>query len=268
MILLTGAKPVIVNTTEAAGFKITANQLEKAITPNTRAIVLNSPSNPTGSGYCKEELEALAECALKHKLLIVSDEIYDRIVFDDFKATSIASLGREVQNNCVVINGVSKSFAMTGWRIGYLAAQPDIVQQISKYQGQSTSNPTSISQAAAVEALLGPQGEVEKMIQEFQRRRDVALGLLLKIPEVSCYCPVGAFYTFPNFSAYYRKKYGGKTINGSIDLAQYLLEEAKVALVPGIAFGSDLHARISFATSMDNIEQGLSRISQALAKLQ
>ena len=268
MILLTGAKPVIVNTTEAAGFKITADQLEKAVTPNTRALVLNSPSNPTGSGYDKEELEALAECALKHKLLIVSDEIYERIVFDEFEAVSIASLGAEVQKNCVVINGVSKSFAMTGWRIGYLAAQPDIVQQVSKYQGQSTSNPTSISQAAAVEALLGPQDEVKRMVQEFKRRRDVALNLLSKIPGVSCYCPVGAFYTFPNFSAYYGKQYAGKTVNGSIELAQYLLEEAKVALVPGIAFGSDLHARISYATSMANIEQGLSRIAKALAKSQ
>jgi len=267
MVLLADAKPVIVATGEKAEFKLTPEQLAEAVTPNTRAVVINSPSNPTGSAYTKKELEALAECALRHKLLIISDEIYEKIVFDDFEHMSIASLGDEVKKNTVVINGVSKAYAMTGWRIGYLAAEPAIAKAVDKLQGQSTSNPTSISQAATVEALNGPQDAVARMVKEFERRRNLIIKLLKNIPGVTCYNPVGAFYSFPDFSSYYGKSHAGTVINGSLELGQYLLKEGKVALVPGVAFGADANARLSFATSEKNIENGLTRIAQALSQL-
>jgi len=267
MVLLADAKPVIVATGEKAEFKLTPEQLAEAVTPNTRAVVINSPSNPTGSAYTKKELEALAECALRHKLLIISDEIYEKIVFDDFEHMSIASLGDEVKKNTVIINGVSKSYAMTGWRIGYLAAEPAIAKAVDKLQGQSTSNPTSISQAATVEALSGPQDAVAHMVKEFERRRNLIIKLLKNIPGVTCYNPVGAFYSFPDFSSYYGKSHAGTVINGSLELGQYLLKEGKVALVPGVAFGADANARLSFATSEKNIENGLTRIAQALSQL-
>ncbi len=267
MVLLADAKPVIVATGEKAEFKLTPEQLAEAVTPNTRAVVINSPSNPTGSAYTKKELEALAECALRHKLLIISDEIYEKIVFDDFEHASIASLGDEVKKNTVVINGVSKSYAMTGWRIGYLAAEPAIAKAVDKLQGQSTSNPTSISQAATVEALSGSQDAVTNMVKAFERRRNLIIKLLKNIPGVTCYNPVGAFYSFPDFSSYYGKSHAGAVINGSLELGQYLLKEGKVALVPGVAFGADANARLSFATSEKNIENGLTRIAQALSQL-
>ena len=264
---LTGAVPVIVPTRDASEFKIVPEQIDEAVTPKTRALVLNSPSNPTGSAYTRKELEAIAECALKNNLLIVSDEIYDLIVFDGFEQVSIASLSPEVQAQTVVINGVSKGYAMTGWRIGYLAADKRIVAQIQKYQGQSTSNPTSISQAASVEALTGPQDAVQKMVEEFRERRDLILECQSRIPGVSCYRPVGAFYTFPNFSELYEKKYEGKPLAGSLEFAKFLLKEAKVAVVPGVAFGADANARLSFATSREKIQEGLTRIENAVRSL-
>ena len=267
MVLLAGATPVIVGTSEKAEFKITPDQLAEAVTPNTRAVVLNSPSNPTGSAYTRAELEALAECALRHRLLIISDEIYEKIVFDSFQHVSIASLSEEVKKSCVVINGVSKAYAMTGWRIGYLAAEPEIAKAVGKLQGQSTSNPTSISQAATVEALTGPQDAVARMAKEFEQRRNITLNHLKNIPGVTCYSPVGAFYSFPDFSSYYGKSFEETPINGSLELGQYLLQEAKVALVPGIAFGADANARLSFATSEKNIETGLTRIAEGLSQL-
>lgn len=267
MILLAGGTPVIVPTTEQTGFKVTAEQIEGAVTPHTRAIIINSPSNPTGSAYSRKELEQIAECALKHNLLIISDEIYEKIVFDGFDQVSIASLGKEVQNNCVVINGMSKCYAMTGWRIGYLAASPEIAQQVTKLQSQSTSNPTSISQVASIEALMGPQDYVTQMVEEFTRRRNLLLGLLAEINGVSCYKPAGSFYTFPDFSAYYGKSFQGETFQGSVDFARFLLKEAKVALVPGIAFGADNNVRLSFATDQETIRKGVGRIAQAVKSL-
>ncbi|MBI5426786.1 MAG: pyridoxal phosphate-dependent aminotransferase [Nitrospinae bacterium] len=268
MILLAGARPVIVHTGAGDGFKVTPESLERATTSNTRAVIVNSPSNPTGSAYTRQELEGIAEFALRRKLLIVSDEIYEKIVFDGFQPVSIASLSNEVKKNCVVINGVSKSYAMTGWRIGYLAAEPDIAAQTAKLQGQMTSNPCSISQAASIEALSGPQDDVEKMAREFEKRRDVLLERLLKIPGVSCFKPMGSFYAFPDFSGAYGRSFKGRKIEGSMALAEYLLSEAKVALVPGVAFGADAHARLSFATSMENIVRGADRIAKAIAELQ
>ena len=270
MVTLSGAKPVIVNTDAASDFKITAEQIDKAVTPNTRAIVINSPSNPTGSAYDKDELEKLAECALRHGLLIISDEIYEQIVFDGFHHTSIASISKEVQKQCVVINGVSKSYAMTGWRIGYIAAgDPEIVKQVSKLQGQSTSNPCATSQAASIEALAGSLDEVHAMVREFEKRRNIIVERLTQIPGVSCRKPTGSFYSFPDFSGIYGKKdTNGKVLKGSLDLSDYLLSTKKVAIVPGIAFGADAHARLAFAMSLEKIEAGTHRIKEAIENLQ
>jgi aspartate aminotransferase len=269
MVILANAKPVILNTDESSGFKITAEQLQQAITKKTRALVLNSPSNPTGSAYTKKELEALAEVVLKNKLLVISDEIYEKIIFDGFEHFSIASLSEELKQNTVVINGASKCYAMTGWRIGYLAANAEIASAVSKLQGQSTSNPTSIAQAACVEALIGKKtpGEIKKMVTEFKKRRDNLMNRYAKIEGVSCHKPIGSFYSFPDFSGTFGKQWNGKTINGSLDVAEFFLEEAKVALVPGIAFGADNNLRLSFATSMENINEGLNRIESALNTL-
>jgi len=201
-------------------------------------------------------------------LLVISDEIYEKIVFDGFEQSSIASLSEEVQKNCVVINGMSKCYAMTGWRIGYLAAPPEIAQQVTKLQSQSTSNPTSISQAASIEALTGPQDTLVRMVEEFTQRRNVLMELLAEIEGVNCYRPAGSFYTFPDFSAYYGKNYRGETIKGSVDFARFLLKEAQVALVPGMAFGADNNVRLSFATSKEVIRQGMGRIAKAVKSLQ
>jgi len=269
MVVLANATPVIVNTDASSGFKITAEQLQQAITPKTRALVLNSPSNPTGSAYTKKELEALADVILKNKLLAISDEIYEKIIFDGFEHCSIASLSEELKQNTVVINGASKCFAMTGWRIGYLAADADIASAVTKLQGQSTSNPTSIAQAACVEALTGEKtpGEITRMVTEFKKRRDVLMDRYTAIEGISCYTPVGSFYSFPDFSGIHGKQWKGKTIKGSLDVAEFLIEEAQVALVPGIAFGADNNQRLSFATSMENINKGMDRIESALKSL-
>ncbi|MEC7641475.1 MAG: pyridoxal phosphate-dependent aminotransferase [Nitrospinota bacterium] len=267
IVRLSGALPVIVNTTLESDFKISPVQLKEAITANTRAVLINSPSNPTGSAYSRQELDALAETALKAGLLIISDEIYEKIIFDGFSQHSIASLDKEIQRNCVVLNGVSKAYAMTGWRIGYMAAQPEIAAAVTKLQGQSTSNPCSISQSAAIEALTGPQDEVKRQAEEFQKRRDYLLERFDKIPGVSCYKPVGSFYSFPSFSGVFGKRFKEKIINGSLALTEFLLQEAKVALVPGIAFGADSHTRVSFATSKEILSKGLDRIADALDSL-
>ena len=262
-----GAKPIIIDTLSSNGFKITPSQINSAITPNTRAIIINSPSNPTGSAYSKIELELIAECALSNKLLIVADEIYEKIIFDGFEQHSICSIGKEVQNNSILVNGVSKSYAMTGWRIGYLAANEKIVKQIEKLQGQSTSNPTSISQMASITALNDSEADVRQMVDEFQKRRDFLFNCLIKIPFVTCYKPVGSFYMFPDFSAFYGKSFKGIKVNNSTQLASFLLEEGKVVLVPGIAFGADRNLRISFAASMDTIKNGVDRIIKTLELL-
>ena len=268
MVGLAGAKAVIIDTDATNNFKITVDQIKEVLTPNTRAILINTPSNPTGFAYEKSELEAIAEFALENNLLMISDEIYEWIIFDDFKHTSIASLSNEAQKNCVVINGVSKCYAMTGWRIGYIAANAEIVKNVQKLQGQSTSGPCSISQAASVEALTGPHDDVLAMVREFEKRRDVMIDQLNSIAGVSCNKPNGSFYSFPDFSALYGKKEPrGKVLQGSLDFTGYLLTEKKVAIVPGIAFGADANARMSFASSLDQIEEGVKRIKEAVELL-
>lgn len=269
MVTLAGARPVIISAGAEQDFKITVEQIENAVTPNTRAIVINSPSNPTGSAFNKNELEKLAECALRHNLLIISDEIYELITFDGFQHISIASLNQEVQKQCVVINGVSKSYAMTGWRIGYIAVgDPEIVKQVATLQGQSTSNPCSVAQVASIAALTGPMDETHAMVREFEKRRNILVGRLNDIPGVTCNNPQGSFYSFPDFSGVYGKKdMNGKVLRGSLDFTDYLLSAEKVAIVPGIAFGADAHARLSFATSLEKIEAGVQRINEAVSKL-
>ena len=267
MVLLADAKPVIVVTSAEHDFKITPEQIDAAVTANSRAIVINSPSNPTGSAYTRQELRAIADCALKHGLLMISDEIYEKIVFDGFEPVCLASLGKEVQENSVIINGASKGFAMTGWRIGYISASAEIAKAVTKLQGQSTSGASSISQAAMVEALNGPTDEIHVMVDEFCKRRDYVVDRLNKMEGVSCYNPVGAFYVFPDFSKLYAKSWNGAPLEGSLRFTEFLLTEAKVALVPGIAFGTDAHQRLSFATSMQNLETGLNRIEEAINSL-
>ncbi len=267
MVALADATPVIVETKEKDEFKITPDELKKAVTPKTKALIINSPSNPTGSAYTKKELEKIAEMAISKNFFVISDEIYEKIVYDGFQFTSIASLSEEMKKKTIIVHGVAKTYAMTGWRIGYTAGSEEIISAMNNIQSQSTSNPTSIAQKASVEALIGPQNEVEKMVSAFAQRRDYIVDRLNKIPGVSCYKPVGAFYVFPNFSSYYGKAYQGKKIENSTMLADYFLDVAKVAVVPGVEFGADPFERLSYATSMEDIKEGLNRIEEALKKL-
>jgi len=267
MVALANATPVIVETTEKNEFKITSEELKKAITPKTKALIINSPSNPTGSAYVKKELEKIAEIAISNNLFVISDEIYEKILYDGFEFKSIASLNEEIKKRTIIVHGVAKTYAMTGWRIGYTAGSEEIISAMNNIQSQSTSNPTSISQKASVEALSGPQSEVDKMVYAFAQRRNYVVDRLNKIEGVSCYKPVGAFYVFPNFSSYYGKSYQGKKIANSTILADFFLDVAMVAVVPGVEFGADPFERLSFATSMENIEEGLNRIEEALKKL-
>jgi len=267
MVSLANATPVVVETTEKNEFKITPEALKKAITPKTKALIINSPSNPTGSAYTKKELEKIAEIALSKNVFVISDEIYEKIVYDGFKFTSIASLSEEMKKRTIIVHGVAKTYSMTGWRIGYTAGSEEIIVAMNNIQSQSTSNPTSISQKASVEALIGPQSEVEKMVSAFAQRRNYIVDRLNKMSGVSCYKPVGAFYVFPNFSPHYGKAYQGKKIENSTHLADYFLDVAKVAVVPGVEFGADPFERLSFATSLENIKEGLDRIEEAVKKL-
>jgi aspartate aminotransferase len=267
MVALANATPVIVETTEKNQFKITPEELKRAITPKTKALIINSPSNPTGSAYAKKELEKIAEIAISINIFVISDEIYEKIVYDGFEFVSIAFLSEEMKKRTIIVHGVAKTYAMTGWRIGYTAASEEIISAMSNIQSQSTSNPTSIAQKASVEALIGPQNEVEKMVSAFSQRRNYIVDRLNKIPGVSCYKPVGAFYVFPNFSSYYGKSYQGKKIENSTHLADFFLDVAKVAVVPGAEFGADPFERVSYATSMEDIKEGLNRIEEALKKL-
>jgi len=267
MVALANATPIIAETIEKNEFKITPEELKKAITPKTKALILNSPSNPTGSAYTRKELEGIAEIALSKNIFVISDEIYEKIVYDGFKFISIASLSDEIKRRTIIVHGVAKTYAMTGWRIGYSAGSEEIISAMNNIQSQSTSNPTSISQKASVEALIGSQSEVDKMVSAFGQRRNYIVDRLNKIPGVSCYKPVGAFYVFPNFSSYYGKSFQGKNIENSTHLTDFLLDVARVAVVPGVEFGADPFERLSYATSMEDIKEGLDRIEGSLKKL-
>ncbi|HMK49206.1 MAG TPA: pyridoxal phosphate-dependent aminotransferase [Thermodesulfovibrionales bacterium] len=265
--LLNDAVPVFVPTEETDSFMMRADVLESRITPKSKMLILNSPSNPTGLTYDQKTLERIAEIALKHNIFVVSDEIYEKLTYDGFRHVSIASLGREIFEKTIVVNGLSKSCAMTGWRIGYAAGPKDIIKAMTNIQSQSTSNPTSISQKAAVEALNGSQDFLGIMLEEFDRRRRFLVDELRSIPGVSCLKPTGAFYVFPNVSSFYGKSADGQKISSSADLAMYLLDKASVALVHGAAFGNDNYIRLSYATSIEQIKKGVARIREALGRI-
>jgi aspartate aminotransferase len=257
MVLLAGGKPKIVKCTEQEGFKLTTSKLKKAITKKTKWIILNSPSNPTGAGYTKKEIEDLAKVLIKNKKVhVLSDDIYEHIKYDNFNFYTIAQ-NSKLKDRTLTMNGVSKSYAMTGWRIGYAAGPKDIIKAIGKIQSQSTSNPSSISQAAAVEALNGNQGFIQKRSKAFKERRDFVVKSLNNIKGITCLTPNGAFYVFPSCKGLLNKKTKLKT---DTDFVQKLLEKSNVAVVQGSAFGLDGYFRISYATSMQNLKKAMNRI--------
>jgi aspartate aminotransferase len=264
MVRILGGKNTIIPTTEDSGFKITPDDLNRVMGPRTKVFLLNSPCNPTGSVYSREELFSLAEYLEHRDVVIISDEIYEKILYDGKTHESIARFSENMKNKTVVINGVSKAFSMTGWRIGYAAGPANIIGAVNKLQGHTSGNPTSISQWAVLEALRGDFGFFESWIKEFKRRRDYIVGELNGIPGISCSKPEGAFYVFPNVSGLYGKEFQGKVINDSVGIADYLLEHGKIAVVPGKAFGADNYIRISFATSMENIVEGIKRLKEGV----
>ena len=264
-IKVVGGVPVLVKTKESNDFKYTKECLEKAITDKTKVIVLNSPSNPTGTVYTRTELEMIAEIAVKNNIFIISDEIYEKLVYDGEEHISIASLNEDIKKLTIVINGMSKAFAMTGWRIGYAAAESEIIKVMSNIQSHTTSNASSISQYASVEGLNGDQSVICDMIKEFDKRRIYMADRVNKINYLSCNMPKGAFYVMANITEAKGMTIRGHKIENSLDFTSLLLEEAKVAVVPGIAFGDDDYVRLSYATSMENIEKGLDRIEEVLS---
>lgn len=267
MVSLAHGQSVIVPTTEETGFKITPEQLKKAITPYTKILILCNPSNPTGSCYTRKELEAIAEIVEQNNFYVISDEIYEKIVFDNFEFVCFASLSDKIKKKTITVNGLSKSYAMTGWRVGYAAGPEHIIQAINKIQSHSTSNASSVSQAASIEALKGSQDYVEMMRKEYEQRRNFLYDALTSIKGITCYKPEGAFFLFPNFTNYFHKSTHVFRIEHSFDLAMYLLHQVKVATVPGSAFGTEGYLRLSYATSMENLKEGVERIKDGLAQL-
>jgi aspartate aminotransferase len=263
---LAGATPVPVSTYPEAGFRIGKDYLKRKITSKTKLFILNSPCNPTGAVYPREDLNQIAELICSYELYLIFDEIYEKLVYER-KHWSIASLGKEIKEKTITVNGLSKTYSMTGWRIGYAAGPEEIIQGMKKIQSHSTSCPNSVAQIAALSALKGPQDEVERRGEIFARRRNLIVDRLKKIEGVSCFSPQGAFYVFPDFSSFFEKRYNHWIIKNSLDLAGYLLEEAGVAVVPGIAFGADHYLRLSYAASIEEIDQGLNRIEEALSLL-
>jgi aspartate/methionine/tyrosine aminotransferase len=267
MVKLANGKPVIVATREENGFRITAQQLRDTISAATKAVFLNNPSNPTGGAYTRQELEDIAEVIVEEDIVVIADEIYGKLMYDSLKFTRFATLGDEVRKRTITVDGVSKAYSMTGWRIGWAAGPKSIISAMAKVQSHATSNPSSISQRAALEAYKGPQYEISKMAAEFEKRRNFVVYKLQAIPGISCPMPRGAFYAFPNVASYYSKEFDGVPIRNSYGMAYYLLKHANVAIVPGEAFGADDFIRISYATSMQNLEKGMRRIADALAQL-
>lgn len=263
MVKIADGMPIIINTTEENDFKATVADFERALSPKTKAIIINSPSNPTGMVYTKEELLALADFAVKHNLYVISDEIYEHLIYEG-EHVSIASFNEKIKELTIVINGVSKTYAMTGWRIGYAAASPEIAKIMANVQSHASSNPNSIAQAATIAALQGGDEEIKMMKEHFKNRRDYMVDTINSIEGVSCKKPQGAFYIMMNISKLKGKTFYGKLINTSDDFAQVFLEVAKVAVVPGSGFGADDFVRWSYATSMENITEGLSRLKKFL----
>lgn len=267
MALLAGGVPRLIPTDESTGFRIKPEQLQAALTPKTRIFLLNSPCNPTGATYDRDQLLAIAGILEKHDCLILADDIYEKIIYDGFEVHNLVTLCPSLKERTLIVNGVSKTYAMTGWRIGYALGPEDVIAAGAKIQSQSTSNPTSIAQAAALEAIRGAQDTVTIMVREFQKRRDVIVERLNGIAGIRCLKPGGAFYVFPNISGLLGKTSKGKQLSSPCDVADYLLDEAEVAGVPGEDFGSQQHIRFSYATSLEDIEKGCTRIRDAVGKL-
>ena len=264
---LLGGVPVPVITHESSGFDLDPEALRRAVTPRTRLIVLDSPGNPTGAVFSPQSLAEVARLAVECDLWVISDECYESLTYEG-RHVSIASLSPEVSARTIVVNTCSKAYAMTGWRIGYAAGPKPIIKAMTDVQSQVTSNPTSVAQWAAVEALGGPQDEVAKMVGEFDRRRRVIVDALNAIPGVRCVMPKGAFYAFPNISALFGKRSRGGVLRGSADVCAFLLDEARIATVAGVDFGSDAHIRLSYATGLDTIKEGLRRMDAAVRTLE
>lgn len=264
---LAEAAPVILETTEDQGFRLTPEALRAAITPKTKALVLCSPSNPTGAAYTGEQLRALADVAAEHEFWIIVDEIYGQLVYGGFEQKSIVEVAPELRDRIIIVDGVSKTFAMTGWRIGWMFAPEYVTKACEKIQSQATTNPSSIAQSAATAALTGPWEPMEEMRKAFESRRSIIIDGLNAIDGISCRLPEGAFYAFANVKELLGRQGGGKTLKTDLDVAGYLLEEARCAVVPGTAFGAPGFLRISYAASNEMIREGLSRIGDAVAKL-
>lgn len=261
-VAMAGGVPVVVNCDEASGFKMTPEQFEAAITPKTKLLILNNPSNPTGMFYNKDELQALADICVKHDLYIMSDEIYYGLLYDNKEFTSVASLSEDIKERTIIVNGVSKSYAMTGWRIGYTASNKQLAKIMANFLSHSTSAPSTISQFAAIEALTGDQSSIKVMHDEFEKRRDYIVERMNKIPGVSCIKPDGAFYVMMNMEGLVGRTLAGRVINNGDDFAMAFLEGANVAVVPCSGFGAPMFVRWTYAASMENIKEGLDRLEK------
>ena len=259
--------PVAVPTDEARGFQLDVTALRAAVSPRAKLLILNTPNNPTGAVYPRADLQAAAELAVERDLWVVSDECYEALSYE-YRVPSIAPYGSAIKARTMVVNTCSKAYAMTGWRIGYAAGPPEIIRAMSDFQSQCTSNPASVAQWAAVEALAGPQDDVAKMAGEFDRRRRAIIEGLNRIPGIRCRIPQGAFYAFPDVSGLFGRRWRGTALRSSADVTAFLLEEARVAVVPGADFGSDRHVRLSYACGLDTIREGLARIAAACARLE
>ena len=262
-----GAIPRVVETRAENGLKLTPEELRQAITPRTKLLFLCSPSNPSGAVYSREELSALAAVLVEHGIYVISDEIYEKLVYDGAEHHSIASISDDMKELTIVVNGLSKSHAMTGWRVGYAAAAQPIIAGMNKVQSQELTQISSISQRAAVEALNGPQTFLAEMLQAFDERRRYVVGRLNDMPDVDCPTPEGAFYVYPDLSGYFGRSSGDRKVDDSMSLCEYLLEEGRIACVPGAGFGTREHIRISYATSIETLAEGMDRLAEALGRL-
>lgn len=268
MVKLAGAIPVLVKTKAENSFKLTASELQSAVTPNTKAILINSPSNPVGAVYSEEELQAIAKIAVESQIYIISDEIYEKLVYDGKKHISIASLNKSIKELSIVINGMSKTYAMTGWRLGYTAANRSVIQAMTKIQGHAISHASSITQYAGLAALEGDEDLISNMLLEYDKRKSYMVDYLEHINKLDIIYPDGAFYVLVDISKIFGSKINNIEINSSLDFANALLEYAEVAIIPGIAFGLDNYIRLSYATSLEQIKEGLNRIEDFINKLQ
>jgi len=267
MVAMVGGVPVMVPGAEEDDFLVDAEALAKYVSPRTKALILNSPNNPNGCVWPREMLEGIAALAVEKGFHIISDEIYEKLVYDGRRHVSIASINEDIKARTIVVNGVSKAYAMTGWRIGYAAGPGKVIDAMTSFQSHATSNPNSIAQYAAMEAMKGGEEEIRKMVAEFEARRDLMYALVNAIPGLSCRMPEGAFYIMVNIKYTFGKSWNGRVIEGSMDFADCLLESQHVAVVPGLPFGADAHLRLSYAISREKIERGLARIAAFVGEL-